>query len=278
MKSVFITGGADGIGAGLARRLYSLGYRAITLADINLEGASTLANELGPTVFAVHCDVSSEASQRAAVQSHLTRHGSLDIAILNAGIMESGSLFDQGSDDWRRSLDINLMGVLYGVRIAVQNMTNTTNSSTSPCTILVVSSAGGIFPMPMGPVYSVAKAGVVMLTHSLGPVLMKNTGIRLCALCPEYVDTNLVRGVREQRGDAAADALLRPVQGKLLKVEQVVDVGVALLQDSSAVGKCALVLSNGQVYTPDKPRLRKFDLAPGRIHYIVDCYKMKIAR
>ena len=124
--------------------------------------------------------------------------------------------------------------------------------------IMAVSSAGGFYPMPMGPVYAAAKSGVVMLTHSLGKTLMKNYGIRICALCPEYVDTALVRGVREQRGDATADALLRPVGGRLLQIDQVVDVGIALLKDEKAVGKCAVLMSNGDVLTAGRPVLQKY--------------------
>ena len=262
MKSTFITGAADGIGAGLAHRLSTLGY-AVTLADINFAGANATAQQItnrnpGAQTLAVHCDVTDESSQRHAFKAHIQRFGTLDVVILNAGIMESGDLLDPGSDTWQRSLQVNLNGVLYGVRIAVQSMREL---RTQGGVIMPVASAGGIYPIPLGPVYSAAKGGVVMLTQSLGRSLMKNHGIRIVALCPEYVDTALVRGVREKQGDAAADALLKPVKGKLLTVEQVAAVGVDLIQNADqVVGKCVLVLSKGQVMIPDLPRLQQLKL------------------
>ncbi|KAG7673588.1 hypothetical protein Ndes2526B_g02963 [Nannochloris sp. 'desiccata'] len=265
VKSAFITGAADGIGAGLARQLSSLGY-AVTLADINTAGAHAIAQEItmttqGAQTLALHCDVINEASQNKAFQAHIQRFGTLNVVILNAGIMESGDLFDSSSNTWQRSLQVNLSGVLYGVRIAVQSMKAL--GTTQGGVIMPVASAGGIYPIPMGPVYSAAKGGVVMLTQSLGRNLMKNYGIRIVALCPEYVDTALVRGVREQQGAAAADALLRPVKGKLLTVEQVANVGVELVQNADqVVGKCVLVLSTGEVMIPDWPRLQNLNLRP----------------
>jgi NADPH:quinone reductase-like Zn-dependent oxidoreductase/short-subunit dehydrogenase involved in D-alanine esterification of teichoic acids len=264
VKSAFITGAADGIGAGLALRLSSIGY-AVTLADINTAGAQSIAAQItnttpGAQAFSVYCDVTDESSQQQAFKAHIQRYGTLDCVILNAGIMESGNLLDSSPNNtWQRSLNVNLNGVLYGVRIAVQSMKAL--GTTHGGVIMPVASAGGIFPIPMGPVYSAAKGGVVMLTQSLGKKLYKDYGISIVALCPEYVDTALVRGVREQQGDAAADSLLRPVKGKLLTVEQVAAVGVDLVQNADqVVGKCVLVLSTGEVMVPEWPRLQKLIL------------------
>jgi NADPH-dependent curcumin reductase CurA/NADP-dependent 3-hydroxy acid dehydrogenase YdfG len=265
VKSAFITGAADGIGAGLARQLSSLGY-AVTLADINVAGAHAIAQDITSTIpgaqtLAIQCDVTSENSQNKAFQAHIQRFGTLNCVILNAGIMESGDLFDSSSNSnaWQRSLHVNLHGVLFGVRIAVQSMKAL--GTTQGGVIMPVASAGGIYPIPLGPVYSAAKGGVVMLTQSLGRTLLKTYGIRIVALCPEYVDTALVRGVREQQGAAAADALLRPVKGKLLTVDYVAKVGVDLVQNADqVVGKCVLVLSTGEVMIPEWPRLTKLKL------------------
>lgn len=249
MKSAFITGGADGIGAGIARRLSDLGY-AVTLADINLPLAESVAASLPAPAQALRCDVTSESSQAAALASHVACFGGLDVAVLNAGIMETGALLDTSTDSWRRCLDVNLLGVLYGVRLAAQHMRR-------GGAILAVASAGGVYPMPLGPVYATAKSGVVMLVRSLSASIFKEKGIRLSALCPEYVDTALVRGVREQRGGAVADALLRPVNGRLLTVDRVAEVAVGILQDANSAGQVAMVMSSGEVMTPSIPRLKK---------------------
>lgn len=254
MKSAFITGGADGIGAGIARRLSAAGY-AVTLADINLPLAEAVAAALPAPALALRCDVTSEASQAAALAAHVARFGGLDVAVLNAGVMETGALLDAGSDAWRACLDVNLLGVLYGVRQAAACLR-------PGGAILAVASAGGIFPIPLGPVYAAAKAGVVMLVRSLAGTLAKEKGVRLAALCPEYVDTALVRGVRERSG-AVADALLRPVGGRLLSVDRVAAVAAEIIEDPGSAGRVAMVISSGEVMTPAAPRLRKLDVGGG---------------
>lgn len=254
-KSALVTGGADGIGAGLSKRLSALGY-SLTLLDINpkvRDVAGFLAAQ-GGRAFATECDVVDQASQERAFRDHASRYGSLDIAIINAGIMESGDLLRDEGNAWKQALRVNLEAVMVGVRLAVRTMVAT---GTKHGIIMVVASAGGIYPMPVAPVYSSAKAGSVMLTRSLGPPLMRRHGIRICALCPQFTDTALVRGVRTLKGDAVAEEMTREVGGRLLSVDQVVDAGVALLMDDTKVGECAVVLASGDVVGVQRARFQR---------------------
>ena len=159
-SSAFITGGADGIGAGIATRLAAMGY-GVTVADINLSRGTTVAQEInsnGGQALAVMCDVSNESNQRAAFDAHVKRFGGLNVAVLNAGIMENGNFLDPHSSSssshsasgWQKTLDVNLLGVIYGIRIAV-------NCMERGGVIMSVASAGGIFPIPLGPIYRYAQ-------------------------------------------------------------------------------------------------------------------------
>lgn len=179
--------------------------------------------------------------------------GGPDVAVINAGIMESGDMLWDESDNWKKTLDVNLHAVMVGVRLAVRSMV----ASQKRGVIMVVASAGGVFSMPLAPVYSTTKAGCVMLTRSLGPQLMRRYGIRICALCPQFTDTALVRRVRTDKGTALAAELTKEVGGKLLSVSQVVDAGMALVTDDSTVGECVLILATGDCAIVQKPKLCK---------------------
>lgn len=254
VKTVLITGGASGIGEGLAHKFIDLGY-AVTVADIDENGAQRVVEHLeslGGRAIAVHCDVRCEESQRHLFQRHMQAYGRLDIAILNAGIMESGDFLAHASSAWKHTLDVNLLGVMVGVRLAVEVM------GPAHCgTILLISSAGGIFPMPLAPVYSVSKAGVVMLTQSLGPPLMHRFGIKLLALCPQFIDTSLLRKVTLAKGSRVKEELLKEVGGQLLTVDQVVSTTTDILLNESNAGDCVILLSSGQTLSLGRPSLLK---------------------
>ena len=253
-QTVLITGGASGIGEGLAHRFIKLGY-AVTVADIDASGAEKVVRDLrsmGGEAIAVHCDVRCEESQKQLFQRHMQEYGRLDVAILNAGIMESGDFLSHSSSAWKHTLDVNLVGVMMGVRLAVEAMAPVRRG-----TILLVSSAGGVFPMPLAPVYSVSKAGLVMLTQSLGPPLQHRFGIRLLALCPQFTDTSLLRKVALSKGSSVKEQLLKEVKGQILTVDQVVSTATDMVVNKSDTGDCLILLSNGQALVLGRPSFTK---------------------
>lgn len=156
------------------------------MADIDSEGALRVAEEIeraGGAAVAVHCDVADSAQHELAFQIHMHRWGRLDIAVLNAGIGERSDLvWGEPAGAWQATLDINLRAVAEGVRLAVRAMTGGQPDRKCGGAILVTASAGGIFPMPVSPVYSASKAGCVQLVRSLGPPLQKRHGISITAL------------------------------------------------------------------------------------------------
>lgn len=201
-RSFLLTGAANGIGKGLAIEcLKNREYSHCTLIDKDLEALASLKKELivslaknghEDAIQTCGVDVTEVPKQKACFAKHVSTFGTLDAVILNAGVGETDD-FILG-DAWKDCLDVNLIAVMEGIRLAAQAMLRARKFSETPVqTILVVASAGGIWPMNFSPVYSVSKAGCVMLVRTVAPMLWKKYRIRVCCVCPQFVDTTLGR-------------------------------------------------------------------------------------
>lgn len=195
------------------------------------------------------CDVGSDAELASAFNEHIRAFQSLDLVCLNAGIMEYGGLLDE-DEKWRETIKVNLMAVLVGVRLAVHRLRRLRSSGS----ILVTASAGGIFPMPLAPVYSASKAGCIALVRSLGPRLYDRYRISLNCICPQFTDTNLVRSAISTYGDAFSKQLMEGIP-QMLTVKEVANAAASLLTTKDATGECLVILSNGSTMKLGKPRL-----------------------
>jgi len=119
-KSVLVTGGAAGIGAGISRRLIRDGY-AVTIGDISIAEGRELAAEIGADF--VKLDVSSPEDVEAAIAGIVSKCGQLDALVNNAGVLgQFGPIGEQSIDEWKRVMSINLDGVFYGMKFALSQM------------------------------------------------------------------------------------------------------------------------------------------------------------
>ncbi|KAL3154502.1 hypothetical protein ABBQ32_013964 [Trebouxia sp. C0010 RCD-2024] len=259
--AALITGAGSGIGRHLALALAKQGCRWITVVDLDIGGAQQTVSELrdaGCEAQAIQCDVSCEQQQEEAFQMHMQQFKRLDIAILNAGIGDKGDILNAQDKNWQKALDVDLTAVMVGTRLATKSM-----SSASGGLIITVASAGGIFPMPMAPVYATAKSGVIHFTRSLAPRLKKRN-IRICALCPQQVDTPMTR-------DPAGAKLLAWMKdqsgGGYLTTQEVVDAANVLIQDDTRVGTVLLVMAKLGLmeWVPAKQNLRPVPHAAGSV-------------
>ena len=286
MPSAIVTGAGRGIGAACARALADAGYN-LTLLDLMAPAdlAASLAEmHPGLTVRAAALDITDDDAQAAAFSAAAAAQGGrLDVAILNAGIFESGPFFSSGAgndDDrsWQRCLDVDLRATLAGVRAAAAVMSRTNNNQNSTGgAIVVTASAGGLYPMPAAPVYAASKGGLVHFIRSAAGGLHKATRIRLTALCPEAVETALYRGAVAGgappgsarrvaaaeaaagkggrgggggRGGPPADGETRPRATPRLAVPvldpaDVAAAALALAHDATAVGTVLMVHASG---------------------------------
>ncbi|MCW2881101.1 MAG: Dehydrogenase [Sphaerisporangium sp.] len=220
-----VTGGGNGIGAAVARRLASGGARVV-LADVDDAAGKDVADAIGGTF--VHCDVSRLEDNRAAVAAVVERYGRLDLAFLNAGIVSRcglGEDFDIAR--YRAAMGVNLDGVVFGVHAAIPAML-----ASGGGTIVATASMAGIVGIPEDPIYAANKHAVVGLVRSLGPELA-SLGIKVQGLCPSFADTAIL-------GDEGK-AMLERIGFPILDVSAVADAFFQLL-DSDGTGECWFVI------------------------------------
>lgn len=186
-KVVLITGGARGLGFAIAESFAAQGA-AIVIADIDLAAADAAARRLGDMSArstSVHCDVADERSMEAAVTHALDAFGRLDILIANAGLHLSGYVktpCELATGDWRRLLDVNVLGVVHGARACRGAMAR---AGGVIVTIASMASYKG------ENAYGISKLAVRGLTVALAKELAQD-GIRVCGVAPGLIGTEEV--------------------------------------------------------------------------------------
>jgi NAD(P)-dependent dehydrogenase (short-subunit alcohol dehydrogenase family) len=194
-KIALITGGSNGIGAAVARRLAGGGARVV-IADVDVERGGALAEEIDGAF--VRCDVREPGDSVTAVAAAVDGFGGLDIAFLNAGVATGcgiGDDFDLAA--YRRAMAVNLDGVVFGVQAALPALRARGGGD-----IIATASMAGLTATPFDPVYGANKAAVVGLVRALGPTV-ESDGVRINALCPSFADTDILgpmKGHLEQTG------------------------------------------------------------------------------
>lgn len=183
-KTALVTGGASGIGAGVAALLHKRGYQVV-IADINDEVGEAHTNDLGEGARYVHLDVSSEASWQALGEQ---LQDSVSVLVNNAGTGISASIEETSVDDWQGIQDLNARGVFLGCRFAVNGMKQSGGS------IINIASALGKKALSTTCAYSASKAAVISLTESTALHCAEQSyPIRCNAVLPGFIDTPLLR-------------------------------------------------------------------------------------
>jgi NAD(P)-dependent dehydrogenase (short-subunit alcohol dehydrogenase family) len=192
-----ITGAASGIGAGLARKAAQLGINLV-LADLNAGQLDAFAATLETNVVCVPTDVSDPAAVEALAARAWEAFGGVDLLFNNAGIMSTGFSWQIEPARFARSFDVNVNGVLNGIRAFVPRMLATG----TPAHIVNTASVGGFLPSPMMAPYSATKFAVVALTESLHYELqMLQAPIRVSLLAPGPVKSEIFADPFGDAGD-----------------------------------------------------------------------------
>ena len=182
-KVALVTGGAVGIGAGIAERFVEEGA-SVAIFDINGEGALQRADQLrakGP-VLAIQGDVASEESARSAVERTVAQFGSLDVLVNNAGIEVAGPISLMKSEAWDRQLAVNLKGAFLFSKYAIARMLGRGG------VIINISSVRAFVSYQGGIAYDASKAALIGFTRALA-LDHGQDKIRVNAVCPGYIDT-----------------------------------------------------------------------------------------
>lgn len=189
-KIAVITGGANGIGRGIAKRAVKEDMKVV-IADIDgnaLERAEKELKELGGTVLPVLTDVSKPENVEALAQKTIDTFGEVRLLCNNAGVGGGGLLWESTLNDWKYVMGVNLWGVIHGIRVFVPIMLNQDNE----CHIVNTSSMAGHLAEPLSGIYNITKFGVVALSETLwGELKNENSKIKVSVLCPGFVNTNI---------------------------------------------------------------------------------------
>lgn len=178
-RRVLITGGASGIGRATAE-LFAAEGATVSIGDIDVEGATKVANDLNGYAFTY--DSRDPASAATLAASAAEAMGGIDILLNIAGIMTWGRIEETSPEAWRRTLDINLSGPFYMVQAAFPYLRESKGN------IVSVASVGGVHPVYGTAAYGVSKAGVVSLTKAAA-LEFARYGIRVNAVAPGGVAT-----------------------------------------------------------------------------------------
>ena len=186
-RIAMVTGGASGIGRALCLALAARGT-TVHVADRDGDGAAAVAGALadaGSPAYALTLDVPDADAVAVAVEAVAGEHGRLDYMVNNAGVAAAGEVRHLTPGDWRRVVDVNLMGVVHGTHAAYRAMV----AQGSGHIVNVSSLAGLVGGATLAP-YAATKSAVVALSTSLR-VEAADLGVRVSVTCPGFVDSGL---------------------------------------------------------------------------------------
>jgi NADP-dependent 3-hydroxy acid dehydrogenase YdfG len=218
-QTAAITGAARGIGRATAQAFIRQGMR-VAIGDVDLATAQATAAELGAGTVALPVDVTERESYAKFLDEAEAELGPIDVLVNNAGIMQVGRFIDEDDLTARRMVDINIHGVITGMKLALERMIPRDRGH-----IVNISSQAGKFGAPGGATYSATKHAVVGLTEAVrGELRLMGAHIDVCYVMPFVVNTELGSGLGEARGlhtlqpSDVADAIVDALQHGIVDV------------------------------------------------------------
>ena len=232
-RTAFVTGGAQGIGRGIATALGEQGHR-VAVVDLNLDAARETAALIagsGGTALAVQADVTDIASVQAAVKTVTDELGPVEIAVNNAGWDDFMSFVDTTEDFWDRVLDINFKGALRVNHTVVPGMVERGFGR-----VISIGSDAGRVGSSLEAVYSGAKGGIIAFTKTLAREVATK-GVTANTVCPGPTDTPALRAFADNSGqdaDKVLGGMTRAVPMKRLAQPGDVAAAVAFFASDAA--------------------------------------------
>lgn len=254
-RSIFITGGASGIGRAIARHFGDRGW-FVGVADVNEQGMEdTLGLIAGGFKYAHKLDVRDRAAWDTALEAFsVAAGGRIDVMVNNAGIGTGGPLHELETEEIDRCLDINLRGVLYGAQAVFPYLQKTAPGST----LVNIASAAGITGGSGMSVYSATKFGVRGIAESLDAEWAP-FGIKSCSICPSFIETPLLDGTGNRRNNEAVRDRVKAAGLEITPVEEVAQTVWEAVHGEELhylVGKTAKQLNFAKRWMPGRIRKR----------------------
>jgi NAD(P)-dependent dehydrogenase (short-subunit alcohol dehydrogenase family) len=238
-KTAIVTGAGKGIGLAIAKKLAGEGA-TVVCADIDEASAHTAGQHVSGD--GVACDVSDEAQVQKLIGDAVSRHGKLDVLVTCAGIASVAPLVTMTLQEWRRVLSVDLDGVFLCTKHGALAMAH--GGGGSIVNIASIKAFGG---SPATGHYGAAKAGVVSLSKTAA-IEMRDAGVRVNAVCPGWVNTDMVaanRDALEAILPVTFDEYIAHVQGRLGEPDDVTGVVLFLASDRSRFSSGAAYLVDG---------------------------------
>jgi NAD(P)-dependent dehydrogenase (short-subunit alcohol dehydrogenase family) len=200
-----VTGGASGLGEATVRNLASGGGR-VTIFDIQADRAEALAKELGDNVIFANTDITSEESVQAGIKKTVDTFGGINVAVNCAGVGAAQKILGKKGpmslDHFNKVLQINLVGTVNVIRLAVEQMVNNTPNEEGERGVIVNTGSAAATDGQIGqPAYSASKAGVNGMTLPIARECAEY-GIRVCTINPGIFDTPMLATLPENVRDA----------------------------------------------------------------------------
>jgi len=197
-QRVFVTGGASGLGKAIAMRFAEAGAK-VCIGDLNDERgqeAEKALRALSPDSFYIACDVTDEQAICSVKETITTRWGGVDVVVNNAGVAGTvGRIEDINLDDWKRVFDINLFGVVRGIKAFTPAFKAQGHGH-----FVNISSAAGLLTAPLMSNYNSVKAGVVSLSETMR-IELEASNIHTTLVCPAFFETNLMESMNSEMQD-----------------------------------------------------------------------------
>jgi NADP-dependent 3-hydroxy acid dehydrogenase YdfG len=191
-ETAAITGAARGIGRATAEALTRQGVK-VAIGDLDLQAARETSSALGPTTVALALDVTERTSFSTFLDDAEEQLGPIDVLINNAGIMPIGPFLDEDDATARRILDINVHGVILGMKLVLPRMIRRGRGH-----VVNIASQAGKYALPGGATYCASKAAVIILSRTVRREL-RGSGIDISVISPVAVNTELGLGLSEPR-------------------------------------------------------------------------------
>ncbi len=197
-KTVFITGGARGIGRAVAECFCNNGYN-VAINYNHSEKEALALKEMFPGMTLLQGDVSKESDVRRMIDGVVSQFGKIDVLVNNAGICFSSLVTDIELSDWERLFAVNVTGTFLCSKYAAKNMIQKHSGN-----IINISSIWGVGGASCESCYSASKGAVISFTKALAKELGPS-GIRVNSVSPGFIDTDMNKNVSEEDTRAFAD-------------------------------------------------------------------------
>lgn len=198
-KTAVITGGASGIGLAMGETFAAAGMN-IVLADIEEQPLAQAASQLqqqGANCIGVVTDVANADAVQTLADKAVAEFGAIHVACNNAGVFTGGLLWEESLADYRWVLDVNLWGVIHGIRSFLPIM----QAQDCECHMVNTASMAALTSMPYSGIYNMSKHAVLALSESLYHELsFHSPQVKLSVLCPEAINTGIAEAERNRPG------------------------------------------------------------------------------